>query len=225
MNKSIIDREIVNYKQLLLCRWSEEQYKWEALKIFQENWNIEALDFKEMYDRSFYNKTSSNLWANPHWFPKSVMLQFIEYDQERARKMFVDLFDENDSIDTRVDRFVFHCDQLREEVSAIDKSMKSHFHDGQRMVSLYLAFRFPDKYAIYKYTEFKKFMEIVRATNIPKTGEYERFFRVVRTLHGILAKDEELMRIYDAALTDDCYKGNTLMLAQDFIFRIARKYL
>ena len=64
----------------------------------------------------------------------------------------------------------------------IDKSVKNHFHDGQRIVSLYLAFRFPEKYAIYKYTEFKTFMEMVRAKDIPWTGEYERFFKVVRTL-------------------------------------------
>jgi 5-methylcytosine-specific restriction protein B len=100
--------------------------------------------------------------------------------------------------------------------------MKSHFHDGQRIISLYLAFRFPEKYAIYKFTEFKHFMEIVKASNVPKTGEYERFFKVVRTLYGILIKDEELMRIYKTVLTDDCFRGQTLMLAQDFIFRIAR---
>ena len=224
MNKSIIDKEIENYKQLILSNWLEEQYKWEALKNFQENWDIEAADFKEMYDKSLYNKVSSNLWANPHWYPKSVMLQFIEYDQERARQMFVDLFDENNDIDKRIDRFVFRCDKLREEIFVTDKSMKSHFHDGQRMISLYLAFRFPEKYAIYKFTEFKRFMEIVKATNIPKTGEYERFFKVVRTLYKILIQDEELMQIYKRALTDDCFKGQTLMLAQDFIFRIARIY-
>jgi 5-methylcytosine-specific restriction protein B len=223
LSLKIINQEIENYKQLIFSKWSQEQYKWEALKNFQENWDIEAADFKAMYDKSLYSKVSSNLWANPHWFPKSVMLQFIEYDQERVRQMFADLYNENDNIDKRIDRFVSHCDKLREEIFAIDKSMKSHFHDGQRIVSLYLAFRFPDKYAIYKYTEFKTFMEIVRATNIPKTGEYERFFKVVRTLYAILIKDEELMRLYSALLTDDCFKGETLMLAQDFIFRIARQ--
>lgn len=117
------------------------------------------------------------------------------------------------------------CDRVLEEIYASDKSMKNHFHDGQRIVSLYLAFRYPDKYAIYKYTEFKIFMEIVRVNDIPSTGEYERFFKVVRTLYNILVKDEELMKLHRTILADDCYRGETLMLAQDFIFRTARRYL
>ncbi len=68
-------------------------------------------------------------------------------------------------------------------------------------------------------------MKIVQAKDIPSTGEYERFFKVVRTLYGILSKDEELMKKHRSILTDDCYKGETLMLAQDFIFIIARRFL
>jgi 5-methylcytosine-specific restriction protein B len=139
--------------------------------------------------------------------------------------MFSDLYNEDEGIDKRIERFVFHCDRLREEIYAFDKSMKNHFHDGQRIVSLYLAFRFPEKYAIYKFTEFKTFMEIVRAREIPSTGEYERFFKVVRTLYNILIKDTELMRLHKSLLTEDHYKGETLMLAQDFIFITARRYM
>jgi len=222
---NIINREIENYKQLIKSADYDELYKWEALKNFQDAWDIEADDFKDMYDNSIRSKDTNNLWANPHWFPKAVMLRFIEHDKERVRQMFCDLFNEDENIDKRIERFVFHCDRMREEIYQYDKAIKNHFHDGQRMVSLYLAFRYPAKYAIYKYTEFKTFMELVKVTDIPRTGEYERFFKVVRTLYNILAKDEELMKLHRAILADDCYKGETLMLAQDFIFRTARRYL
>lgn len=220
-----IKQQAEYYKQFVASEKYDELYKWEALKNFQDSWDIEADDFKKMYDKSLYSKESSNLWANPHWFPKSVMLRFIDYDKEQVRQMFRDLFNEDEGIDKRIERFVFHCDKMLEEVYAIDKSVKSHFHDGQRIVSLYLAFRFPDKYAIYKFTEFKIFMEIVQAREIPSTGEYERFFKVVRTIYGILIKDEELVKSHRAILADDCYKGETLMLAQDFIFRVARRFM
>ena len=221
----IINKEKDHYKKFLVTSEYDELYKWEALKNFEENWNVEALDFKQMYDNSFTSKYSNNLWAGTHWFPKSVMLQFIDHDQERVRIMFRALYNEEEGVDKRVERFVFHCDKILEEIFETDKSMKNHFHDGQRIVSTYLAFRFPEKYAIYKFTEFKTFMEIVRAADIPGTGEYERFFRVVRTLNNILSKDEELMRIHRIILTEECYKKDTLMLAQDFIFRTAKRYL
>jgi hypothetical protein len=221
----IIKREIENYKQLIASSEYDELYKWEALKNFQDNWDIEAGDFRKMYDNSFWSKENGNLWANPHWFPKGVMLRFIDFDQERVRQMFRDLFNDEEGSDKRIERFVFHCDKMLEEIFLTDKSMKNHFHDGQRIVSLYLAFRFPSKYAIYKFTEFKTFMGLVKSREIPGTGEYERFFKVVKTLYNILIKDDELMRIHKAILADDCYKGETLMLAQDFIFRTARRYL
>jgi hypothetical protein len=178
-----------------------------------------------MYEKSLRSKVSGNLWANPHWFPKAVMLKFIDHDKETVRKMFTELFNEEDDIDQRIERFVFHCDNLASELYALDAQTKNHFHDGQRIVSLYLAFRFPDQYAIYKYTEFKTFMELVKARDIPGTGEYKRFFKVVKTLYSILARDESLIKLHNSLLTDDCYKGNTLMLAQDFIFLTARRYM
>jgi hypothetical protein len=221
----IINKEKDHYKKFLVSPEYDELYKWEALKNFEENWNIEAADFKQMYDNSFKSKYSNNLWAGTHWFPKSVMLRFIDHDQERVRIMFRGLYNEDEGVDKRVERFVFHCDKILEEIFEADKSMKNHFHDGQRIVSTYLAFRFPEKYAIYKFKEFKTFMEVVRAADIPGTGEFERFFRVVRTLNNILSKDEELMRIHRIILTDECYKKDTLMLAQDFIFRTAKRYM
>jgi 5-methylcytosine-specific restriction protein B len=222
---SIINEELKHYKELITKANYGELYKWEALKNFQQSWDIETEDFKGMYDRSLRSKVSNNLWANPHWFPKAVMLHFIDHHKERVRQMFRDLFNEDEGIDKRIERFVYNCDQLLNETYVDGRLMQHHFHDGQRMVSLYLAFRYPDRYAIYKYTEFKTFMEVVKAKDIPSTGEYERFFKVVRILYGILTKDEELMRQYRAVLTDDCFKRETLMLAQDFIFVTARRFL
>lgn len=221
----IIQKETQHYKQFILNPAYDEQYKWEALKNFHDNWNIDATDFRTMYDHSFKAKATDNLWANPHWFPKGVMLRFIEHDPERVRQMFRDLYNEAEGIDKRIERFVFHCDKMTEEIFVFDKSMKNHFHDGLRIVSLYLAFHYPEKYAIYKFTEFKTFMEIVRSRDIPRTGEYERFFKVVRTLYNILKQDDELLRLHRSLLTEDCYQGETLMLAQDFIFITARRFI
>ena len=36
------------YKQHFSENFPEEKYKWEALKCFQDNWDIDALDFKAM---------------------------------------------------------------------------------------------------------------------------------------------------------------------------------
>lgn len=213
------------YKKFITSADYDELYKWEALKVFQDNWDIEAEDFRYMFDASFSHKEGSNLWAGTHWYPKMVMQQFIGHDKERVRGMFRDLYTDEQDIDKRIDRFVFHCDEMREEMAANDPSMKNHFHDGQRIISLYLSFRYPESYAIYKFTEFRKFMEIVHALDIPGTGEYRRFVKIINTINTRLKMDEELMLIHQSMLNDRCYQGETLMLAQDFVFRTARRFM
>ena len=158
-------------------------------------------------------------------FPKSVVLHFIDLDQERVRAMFQELFDETNAVGRRIESFVGHCDELLQELIRLKPSYKSHYHDGQRIITLYLAFCFPEQYAIYKFTEFKTFMNHVRAKDVPGTGEYERFFKVVRTVYNIISKDEGLVTLQQSLLPDGYYKGDTLMLAQDFIWVTAHKFV
>ena len=42
------------YKQDLPKYWNNEKYKWEAVKCFQDNWNIDAEDFSEMFKKATF---------------------------------------------------------------------------------------------------------------------------------------------------------------------------
>ena len=54
---------LVQYKQNFVSKlWGEEKYKWEAVKWFQDNWDVNAPDFAEMLNRSLdktYNLLAS----------------------------------------------------------------------------------------------------------------------------------------------------------------------
>ncbi len=220
---SIINSLIENYKHFIQTPKYDEIYKWESLKIFQDRWNIDEPDFLSMYDESLQNSDSNNLWASQFFYPKEVMLQFIESDPERVRQMFRNLFNEDVNIDMRIDKFTFHCDIFRDEFQKQNPKFQHHFHDGFRMISVYLNFRYPMNYTIYKFTEFKEFMEIVRAKTIPGTNELERFFKVMHTLHNILIKDKELMQIHKNSIANPIYyHEDTLLLAQDFYWCVTR---
>jgi hypothetical protein len=213
----ILEKYKDKYKAFIKSADYDELYKWESMKNFQDNWDIDANDFRSMYDRSFANEISSNLWASQFFYPKQTMLEFIKIDSERVRSMFKELYDEAVDIEKRIDRFVYNCDELLNEFQKINPNAKHHFHDRYRMISVYLCFRFPMQYSIYKYTEFKEFMEKVRAKTIPGTNEIARFFKVMKTIHGILAKDQELMKIHSALRKESKYfQEDSLLLAQDF---------
>ena len=44
---------LVQYKKVFVSeQWPNEKYKWEAVKCFQDNWDINAKDFADMLTRS-----------------------------------------------------------------------------------------------------------------------------------------------------------------------------
>lgn len=222
----LINKYKEEYKELLASNPNyDEEYKWESLKNFQDNWDIDAPDFEAMYDKSLSNSLSDNLWASMHYYPKSVMLGFIRRDPELVRAMFRQLFDEEQNVERRIDQFVLQCDRLIKHDTAEDPSRVNHYHSGYRIMSVYLGFRYPQTYTVYKYTEFKTFMEMVRANTIPGTNEIGRFFKVMNTLYNILIKDEELLRIHRGKIANErYYQGDTLLLAQDFYFCCAHYF-
>lgn len=46
-NQSRLQTVLAQYKKDFLEKhWEEEKYKWEAVKTFQDNWDIQAKDFR-----------------------------------------------------------------------------------------------------------------------------------------------------------------------------------
>lgn len=85
---------LVAYKQNFVSKqWGEEKYKWEAVRWFQDNWDVNATDFAEMLSRSL-DKTF-NLLASNNNFPKGMIVGFAKAAPEEVRAMFIALFDES----------------------------------------------------------------------------------------------------------------------------------
>ena len=47
-DKTHFELALTNYKKDFSTRWTNEKYKWEAVKIFQDNWDINASNFSDM---------------------------------------------------------------------------------------------------------------------------------------------------------------------------------
>ena len=95
---------LAQYKQNFVSKqWGEEKYKWEAVKWFLDNWNVNAPDFAEMLNRSL-DKTF-NLLASNNNFPKGMIVGFAKSAPEEVRAMFIALFDESKDVFERMDAF------------------------------------------------------------------------------------------------------------------------
>lgn len=196
---------------------------WETQQLFQNNWDTEAHDLADMFRKSLENSISRRYWSRELYAPREMMLEFIRLDEEMVRIMFRDLFNENKEVDGRMDRFVFYCNEMLRAYQ--DQHQRPphnrHYHDDDyAMVSLYLSFRFPDRYAPYDHVAFTRLLKLLHSPDIPIVNDPVRWFKVARTLLQIMKKDSDLMDLHAGRLeTGRHYAGDSLLLAYDFCMR------
>lgn len=70
LDKSRLNEAIACYKKELTegDRWEKEKYKWEAIKCFQDNWDLNAPDFAEMLKASLAK--THNLLTSLNYYPQ-----------------------------------------------------------------------------------------------------------------------------------------------------------
>jgi hypothetical protein len=192
---------------------------WESQAYWRNNWDMDAPDLAEVFDKSLQNSTTKRLWNREAYAPKQMMLEFIKMEPHFIHSMFKELFNEEKEILGRVDRFVFYCDQLLTQYrQAHPKGFHlGHFHDdGYEMISLYLSFQFPELYAPYQAERQRLLLQKLGAVNVPLAGDFPRHVKVMRTLQNFINKKEDLLAAHQARLSAHHYAGESLLLAFDF---------
>lgn len=219
MNLKKIQQRIEDYKSYLKSpKCENELYKWETLKVFQDNWGTEADDLLGMYDRSLENTTSRRQWKNNDFYPKEMMMKFIKTEPEYVRLAFRDLFNDDKGIEGRVNRFVFYCDELLgiyKEKNPLAKE-NDHYHTPE-FVFMYLAYKFPQKYTLYNFNNFKSFLEFVDAKNISASHDFERFVKLTKTLNIFLKKDEEVEYLIQERLDEKHFKEANVLAVHELL--------
>jgi predicted RNA-binding protein len=193
---------------------------WETQQLFQNNWDTEAPHFAGMFRQSLENSVSRRYWSRELYAPREMMLEFIALDEEMVRIMFRDLFNENKEVEGRMDRFVFYCNEMLQAYKSNHQRPphNRHYHDDNyNMVSLYLAFRFPDRYAPYEHEAFTHQLRLLHSPDIPLVNDPARWFKVSRTLLNLMKKDPELTALHAQRLQPERhYAEESLLLAYEF---------
>ncbi len=204
--------------------WESEQYKWIAVKYFQDHWDIDADDFASMFKEA--TSKCINLLDSMNYFPRGMILEFAKVDKEAVRSMFKKLFDESSSVVDRVNQFIVEAEQMRSTYGAT--AWKSHYQNVNS-ISTYLWLRYPDKYYIYKYSECKKAAAVLNSEYIVKKGAKAEaligFNRFYDEIAAFISTNSDTTDLVKAALTPSCYSDpNYRTLTIDVGFYISRYY-
>ena len=223
-NKSILEKVLVQYKQdFVLTQWKNENYKWKAVKQFQDNWDVNASDFSEMLSRSL--EKTYNLLASANNFPKAMMSEFAKAAPEEVRAMFIALFDESRDVFERMDEFKLQSSVLLEKYG----NGAAQHYQYENAISTYLWLRYPDKYYIYKFSEVKTVASELESDYQFRKGAYaeniRNFLNLYDEISAALKEDAELVNLLHSHLTDDCYPDPELKtLTIDVVFYISRVF-
>lgn len=220
-----------NYKKDFPTWFAEEKYKWEAVKCFQDNWNINASDFEGMLRRAF-SKTY-NLLSSQNNFSALMLTEFAKYQAEEVRKMFVELFDETKDVYLRMENFKKNSDKLlidykNNSQAKYSKNAKSHYQ-RENSISTYLWLYYPKKYYIYKFTEVKTNSDFLKSNYAFVRGAYaeniKNFLRFYDELCDELKKHAEIVEMLKLRLTELCYFDSELKtLTIDLGYYITQNY-
>lgn len=221
-NKMRLKSALVEYKKRFIqTQWPDEKYKWEAVKCFQVNWDVNADDFAAMLTKAL--SQTGNLLASVNNFPAKMIIKFAEIAQEEVRAMFIELFDEGKDVYERIDSFKQKSNSLLERYG----NGAAQHYQYENAICTYLWLRYPDKYYIYKLTEIKAVSNELESDYTFKKGAYadniRNFFAFYNEICDELNQDEELQNMLASQITGTCYPDPELKtLTIDVGFFISR---
>lgn len=221
-DSSRLKEVLIEYKKNFVPhRWGNEKYKWEAVKHFQDNWDVNATDFAAVLEQSLAK--THNLLASKGNFSIRMIVGFAKTAPEEVRSLFIALFDEGNDYYERVEAFKQGSAALLEKYG---NGVKQHYQH-ENAITTYLWLRYPDRYYIYKFGVVNKVAKELDANYRFKRGAYAENVRNHLAFYdevcAELKKDNELVRMAQSQVIPECYPDPELhTLTIDVCFYISR---
>ena len=221
-NRERLKEAVAEYKKCFVQKWwPDEKYKWEMVKCFQMNWDVNADDFAAMLAKSLAK--AADILNAANYYPVGMITEFAEKAQEDVRAMFIALFDETREVYERIDAFKRKSQFLLEKYG----NDAAQHYQHENAIFAYLWLRYPDKYYLYKLNEIKAISNKLESNYTFKKGAYadniRNFLAFYNEICDELKQDDELKNMLASQITGTCYPDPELRtLTMDVGFFISR---
>lgn len=170
---------------------------------FNTEWQkLPERGLRETYDQCLRSEISQRWWKRDKVDAKEIMLQLIDADPELAAIAWKDLAQPQASLDGRLSRFNYYCEQLLEiHRDKQIKSLENYHQQDAKLMSLYLAGIFPGSNALYPGLEsFQTFCKTIGSPDIPKVDDLVRYMKVSAIIFNFLQKEEQYQLFLESRL-------------------------
>jgi len=170
---------------------------------FHTEWQkLPERGLKDSYDQCLRSDISQRWWKRDKVDAKEVMLQLIDADPELAAIAWKDLAQPQASLDGRLSRFNYYCEQLLDlHRDKSSKSLETYHQQDASLMSLYLAGIFPDTNSLYPgLSTFQIFCKTIGSPDIPKVDDLVRYMKVCTIIFNFLQKDDRYQTFLEARM-------------------------
>lgn len=167
-------------------------YPHAMVRQFHAHWSTPQQEgLKEMYDQCLRSEYSQRWWKRDNYKPKEIMLDLIDADPELATIAWKDLANDQSTLDGRLSRFGYYCNELLQiHRDKHPGSVESYHHQDAPVLSLYLSGLYPDKYALYPGLDvFSRFCKAIGSPDIPVVDDLVRYMKVATIVFTFLQKN------------------------------------
>lgn len=202
----------------------EEGYKFKAVEIFQQNFDMAAPDFATMLETSIED---NNLAKGSWYFPRKMLLIFANEHPTETKEALRLLFDESKPVAERIDEVTGRFKHLM-DVRNQKLNENSHSFIGIRFLSLLLGYRFPGIHNAIKPREWRVFCKYIdedfKIPSHASDGEkYQIFDQYIKRLRDYIRDVSEIKNLRDQLTRGLVFRDEEFgWMAQNVIYVTAR---
>lgn len=217
-----------------------EDYKWESVQVFQSTYRPDKANYPEILKDSF--RRSQNLLNSQSVFSLGMLLDITRFSQEHPEiqpsgsDLIYELFEgisPNDSDGVLLDKISSFRKQIRKYVRSYLTDKKNDYQD-LHAVTVYLNHRYPERFYMYRTSEFTEFNKLIENEYAFKWGadqNYISYLKMCDDINAILRCEMEYdegfrLSVQKAISSDEKYYRDPeyRVLTQDFIYSVTTYY-
>lgn len=196
----------------------EEAYKWHAINHFQKYWDIEAENFEEIFLEAFRKK--DNLMYQNSW---GFISKAVNHFPERVREMFRDLYDESNPVADRIAAFQDAANQILPDLKKAVGKENFNTQQDERTISVYLSFRYPEKYFLYKSSFYTRLCSVLDVKPVISGKRFIHYLELAEAVNEkYIANNPALQEIHSEIYPETTWNADNL-ITQNFFYIILEK--
>ena len=192
--------------------YEEEIYKWELIEKHKGKPNLET--------ENLHNELKSINFSNLIYHAAlTPIYNMARLKTKEYRACFNVLFDESRDLKERI---AYFSEETLKLFRTIESNKKLSHHHDERTISTFLTFKYPDKYALYKNSFYKKYCELLEIKPRSKNQKYIHYLELIDDfIENYIKKDTELLELVAQKLPSNIFADeNYKLLAQDILYRV-----